>query len=726
MANHRTFLLRSCGLLMVAGAVFVVRENSTRLEAQQTRTGSAEDARDLCARLLRDYPDALDEASEAELTDTLKLFGQASRTAWLMGSTRTSLTPQQVREGLAKADAFFGEGVRRAAAAVTRIPGRIRLSGEPATPIDKAMSMPFGTAVLVVDRQSAAGPPPRFEWKKVDLNRAEAVDVDVATMANFICALELTNPPRPAGRVRLRLTAGGQLLSTIRLAVTVPPQIPLRVEIRDGAGPTEAAVGLYSARKRFLIPATALDFSGAGYNYAPVNFRDHGNAKFWPGGAGFTRCFFVRGGFTIDVPPGSYRLIVSKGPEYLPVDRVLSVSAGGAEKQTVELRRWIDMAARGWHSGDTHIHFARPNPQANERVALWARAEDLHVGNILRMGDAQETYFEQYAYGRPGRFVYRRGALVPGQEDPRTGVLGHTISLNILRPIRDAERRYYLYSTTFDEAHRQGGLSGYAHVNSDSFLVHRDLTLNVPRGKVDFGEICEFGEVGTDLYYEFLNLGFRLTAVGGSDAPWGGTVGDSRVYVHTDAPLDPDQWFAALKQGRTFVTAGPMLEFTVNDQLPGGQLVPGRGARLKIHARASAGSGTAPLNRLEVVANGVVVRSAEASGNSAALDFELPAQRSIWIAARTVGAHTTPVYVTVDGKRHWNLALVPGLLDKRLRTLDDIDRLIAQKGEGIFPARAPEWENPEAFRRGSAELHQMVQEAREVYLHLQKEAATQR
>jgi hypothetical protein len=379
------------------------------------------------------------------------------------------------------------------------------------------------------------------------------------------------------------------------------------------------------------------------------------------------------------------------------------------------------MSERGWHSGDTHIHFARPDPQANERLALWAQAEDLHMGNILRMGDAQQTYFEQYAFGRPGRFVYPRGALVPGQEDPRTGVLGHTISLNILQPIREAQHGYYLYSRTFDEAHRQGGLSGYAHVNSDSFLVHRDLTLNVPRGRVDFGEICEFGEVGTDLYYEFLNLGFRLTAVGGSDAPWGGTVGDSRVYAYTGATLDADQWFAALKQGRTFVTGGPMLEFTVNDQLSGGQLSPARGAKLKIHARASVGSTAAHLKPLEIVANGEVIRSAEAAGNSARLDFELPAETSMWIAARTVSAHTTPVYITVGGERHWNRARVPALLTKRLQTLDEIDMLIGRKGEGIVPAHAPEWENPDAFRRGSEELHQMVQEAREAYLRLQKQ-----
>ena len=130
------------------------------------------------------------------------------------------------------------------------------------------------------------------------------------------------------------------------------------------------------------------------------------------------------------------------------------------------------MSKRGWHSGDCHLHYARSIEAANQRLLLWTQAEDLRMGNILQMGDARLTYFEQYAFGKRGRFLHERGALVPGQEDPRTGVLGHTISLNLEAPIRDAGR-YYLYNPIFDEAHRQGGLAGYAHVTNDNFLVHR-------------------------------------------------------------------------------------------------------------------------------------------------------------------------------------------------------------------------------------------------------------
>ena len=199
------------------------------------------------------------------------------------------------------------------------------------------------------------------------------------------------------------------------------------------------------------------------------------------------------------------------------------------------------------------------------------------------------------------------------------------------------------------------------------------------------------------------------------------------MYAYTGRKFDPDEWFVAVKQGHTFVTAGPMLEFTVDGKLPGDQLQPERGKLLKVHARAVVGSHAVPLGRLEIAVNGDVIRSADPVGTSAAIDFELPAENSMWIAARATGAHTTPVYVTVAKKRHWNLSEAPALLDKRLRTLDEMDRLIDTGGDDIGPgSHSGAWENREAFRRGGEELREMVREARTVYLELREEAHTQR
>jgi hypothetical protein len=661
---------------------------------------AAESARLLATALLTDHPDAVNAATRADLRAALREIRQGAiiRSAAMHG--RSALTDEEIRRGLEDGDRHTEAGARQLRAALARAPGKIEItSSSKISP--RVMLFPFGSGTVLLHGGKAAEVPPAFLRKTV---RAGTAKEEIELPAKeFYCALTVEQVPPRDGRYDFRLRPGDG--SAIELTIAVRSEKRVAV---DFDAPEAAAVAVYTDQDRLLIPANALDFTGSGYRYDPVRFRDHENAGFWPGGPGQSRCFFVQGKFRLELPEGSYRLVATKGPEYVPLDRTLRIPGDGAGVQ-VKLQRWIDMAGRGWHSGDCHIHYERLNEAANRRLELWSAAEDLGMGNVLLMGDGRRTYFEQYAFGKAGRFSTAAHPFVPGQEDPRTNVLGHTISLNLQRPVRDVSGSYYLYGNTFDEARRQGGLTGYAHVWVDEYYVHRDMSLNVARDNVDFAEICEFGQINTDLYYEFLNLGFRLTAVAGSDAPWGGTIGDSRVYVYTGNPrLEADEWFRQLRKGRTMVTNGPILELSVNGNYPGELMRVRKGDRLRIHARLY--TRTMAAGPLEIVANGEVIRSGDA-----ALDFDQTVHQGMWIAARTRGAHTTPVYVSMDGSRHWKASDGPRLVAKRLRELDEIERLISSRGELIGPGKQPEWEAPDAFPRQGAALHKMVEEARAFY-----------
>ncbi len=247
------------------------------------------------------------------------------------------------------------------------------------------------------------------------------------------------------------------------------------------------------------------------------------------------------------------------------------------------------------------------------------------------------------------------------------------------------------------------------------FFVRRDMTLNIPKNKVDFAEICEFGDIGEQLYYEFLNLGFPLTASAGSDVPWGNTVGTSRVYVYTGKQFDPDAWFAALKAGHTFVTAGPMLEFTVNGELPGSEIQAHPGDVLRV--KAAAFGGPVLPQYLEVVAQGEVVRSA--ARGQLSLDFTIPVRGSTWIAARCAGAHTTPVYVKVDRRKFWKVEQVGALVARRLEQLKEVEELTTQE---IAISHLGNWDNPEAMKNGAAQLRERIQAARAIYQDLLRRA----
>src|SRR5262249_3182434 len=149
---------------------------------------------------------------------------------------------------------------------------------------------------------------------------------------------------------------------------------------------------------------------------------------------------------------------------------------------------------------------------------------DIHLTSVLSFGDIKQTYMPQIGYGRDAAWGQGDYLVVSGLEDPRTAIpeQGHTIALDIRKPIRDVSR-YHLYDYMFDEAHRQGGIAGYAHLawapefhraQRPGLDLHPtwDPSINAIRRKVDFFEILQFRHLGLQDYYDFLNLGIKLTA----------------------------------------------------------------------------------------------------------------------------------------------------------------------------------------------------------------------
>lgn len=439
--------------------------------------------------------------------------------------------------------------------------------------------------------------------------------------------------------------------------------VELAVSILDGGRPAAAAVRLYDAQGQLIIPENALDLASLGHLYSAgalihyadwtstrVRSRDpfFGSSYFRAQHPPRTACFFVEGGFRVAAAAGRYTLAVSKGLEYAPVERTFEVRGG--HRETVVLERWVDMARAGWYSGDGHVHIERAGPAADRAALLWMAAEDVRVANVLLMGDERRTWYPQYSW-QP--VVENGRALIPGQEDPRTPEFGHTLHLGPGAPVRDAAR-YREYVPLFQRIAEAGGLSGFAHVGRRRyhFEVRRAMDRLVPAGLGRFAEIAQMGYIGVDTWYEFLNRGFRLTAMAGSDVPWGGTLGSPRVYAFLGAePFTPERWLEAVRLGRTFVTTGPMLEFSVNGRLPGSVLRVKQGEPLRVRARVSS---RVPA-RLKILAGGKTVR--EGAG-----DFEMRADRDTWITAACEtnarplmdqpgffsGAVATPIYIEIQ------------------------------------------------------------------------------
>jgi hypothetical protein len=445
---------------------------------------------------------------------------------------------------------------------------------------------------------------------------------------------------------------------------------------------------------------------------------------FWPGIGRYV--FYINGKYQAVLPIGKYQLVISKGPEYRVLEQTINIQADKTSKLKVELERWIDMPASGWYSGDAHIHISRPEQSNNNNILAFTRAEDIHVANLLQMGNVATSHFPQYAFGKAGQFRSGNHNLVPGQESPRTSHVGHTIGLNA-KAFHWPEDDYFLYHRTADRIHEDGGLFGYAHVaQGNVFNLDRGLAMDVPLGRVDFLEVMQKGILNTKHLYNFLNLGYRLLPAAGSDYPYIHIAGTERNYVQVKGEFSPQSWFESWTKGRAMVSNGPVLTFSVNGNQSNNQIEIDQGETVDIKARARVNPDLDELQTLELVVHGEVVATARASNNKdIELHYSLKLESSAWLALRTRGqrgaiAHTSPYYVLVDGEqRFWKPQAVEEISRHYIEVLKSFHNSTPQLDE--------EWElfNTEAFilpkwKAAKVALDEQISLAIEAYMNLIK------
>jgi hypothetical protein len=403
--------------------------------------------------------------------------------------------------------------------------------------------------------------------------------------------------------------------------------------------------------------------------------------------------------FRLHVPPGKYTLRVERGKEYIPLLREITV---GEEpiKLLLPLKRWINMAARGWYSGDTHVHrslAALPN------VML---AEDLNVALPL-------TYWVRNSGVAP--------AAAADQTGPNSAELIQVDGTHVIHPINTeyeifsvGERRHTLgavfvlnHQTPLQlpappvkpiaaEARRQRAL-----LDLDKHSWPWSMMI-VPIMDVDLFELAnnhlwqtEFGfkswtlptapdymkldrdadgftelgwtHFGFQSYYALLNCGFRLRVTAGTASGVHPVqLGFGRVYVHLPAGFGYDEWIRGLDAGRSFVSTGPMLEVTFNGQDPGHHFAIDATANSHRLTIAGQASSYRPLERIEVIRNGrtvalIVPTRPKRTAGYYQLKFEQSflSDTSAWFAVRCFEkhpdgrvrfAHSNPVFVDIANK----------------------------------------------------------------------------
>jgi len=397
----------------------------------------------------------------------------------------------------------------------------------------------------------------------------------------------------------------------------------------------------------------------------------------------------VSGDFSINLKPGKWLLSISHGYEYIPV--LMQEFTVPVDKHdfdiNIPLKRWIDMPALGWYSGDVHVHHPTTKPEFRQFLINFAKAENLYVANTLNMGyhhfmgDSKTGIdFEQQGFGKKFRTRDGNYCLVSGQEDPRS-IYGHVIGLNLSKFVRDTAH-YDYYDRAFEDIRNQpGALVGFAHLAFNGCDLLQGLPWYVTTNQIDFVELLQLTKINTLGYYDYLNLGFRLTAAAGSDLPWAATIGEVRTYVYTGKKFSPDKWFRGLKRGNTFVSNGPMLFFEGDGKLPGSEIKIKKGNTTQLTVKAQSPEIIGRINRVAIYNNDGLVREVlnPEKMETIQLNLDLEITKSQWMIAvvycnNEAVAHTSPIYYVVDGQPTWSTDKAAEIISRHFQIMDDVEK----------------------------------------------------
>ena len=143
--------------------------------------------------------------------------------------------------------------------------------------------------------------------------------------------------------------------------------------------------------------------------------------------------------------------------------------------------------------------------------------------------------------------------------------------------------------------------------------------------------------------------------------------------------FSPAAWFDAWPTGRSFVTNGPVLTFTVNGNRDGNQIEIAHGEGVEINATARVNPDLDEIGTLELVVHGEVIAASSARGAyGIQLQHTLQPESSTWFSLRTNGkrgtvAHTAPVYILVNGdQRFWKRDAVEKISRHYIKALETL------------------------------------------------------
>jgi hypothetical protein len=424
---------------------------------------------------------------------------------------------------------------------------------------------------------------------------------------------------------------------------------------------------------------------------------------------------------SVAVPPGRYRVLATRGPEFSVTETRLALRPGETVALSIEPPQRV-FETPGWISSDLHVHAARSPDTA---LALPARIASYAAEGAEVLVATDHDMITDYAplireLGLAGRMASIAGSEISSEvkTDVAPFTIGHANAFPLpLAPLayrggvvpnegrrwRDVisdlralggERVIQLNHARAPDGALQGR-AFFSHLGSvgepydpslplteggNAVLVEPDPESGFRDIDFDAMELLNGARVAAypalrEDWFSLLRQGVLLTGTANSDShTLLKLVAVPRNYVSTPrdgvAAFDPSVFVRAIREGRCFGTTGPLLEVALGEAGIGDRFR-GREGRLRVRVRAAP---WVPVSHARIYVDGRLARSEPVAAGDE-IEVPLRFERDAFVTVEVEGApdatystvlpgfaplaFSNPIFVDADGDDRWT---PPGLL----------------------------------------------------------------
>lgn len=422
---------------------------------------------------------------------------------------------------------------------------------------------------------------------------------------------------------------GGQQKITTSVLKYLTPRKNIFIKVVDEQGePLPARISVTDSAEKF---------------YAPQNeWINADDSRFVPMHTLEAHYFITENICNLSVPKEKLLINVKHG--YLFNEQNILFDASANDTCTIILKKFtMPYNFQNFWSGDLHVHMNYGGHYLNTPANLvkQAEAEDVNFVYNLIVNKEQRLPDIKYFSSKPDAASTAKTMLLHAQEF-HTSFWGHLgllhLSNNFILPAYAGYPQTALASifpnNSFiaDAAHKQNGLVGYAHPFEQSQIfpkqaetLSNELPVDAALSKVDYYELVGFSDhkASEFVWYKLLNCGLHIPAAAGTDAMENyaslrGPVGLNRVYVNEKGTLNEASFLKDIKEGKSFVTNGPLIGLEVNEKTAGDSLfINEKGSTFTYKAFLRS---NIEIDSFEIIFNGDVLKKFTVTGNKKIAD----------------------------------------------------------------------------------------------------------